>query len=282
VTALNVGIGLPSTIPGVRRAEVLDWARAADAAGFSSLGTLDRIVYPNLEPLTVLGAVAAVTERTELLTDVLLLPSRNPVLVAKTAATIDQLAGGRLVLGVGVGGRPDDFQAVGYDFRRRGRLMDEALAAMRRTWTDSEVGPRPVRAEGVRVLLGGAAQAAVRRTVEYGIGWAAGSAPPAASAEFRARIREAWAAAGREGRPRFVALTYFALGPGAGEHARTYLGSYYGERGAGIAERIPKTPEAIREAVRTYAGEGFDELVFFPCTPDPVQVELLARAAFHQ
>ncbi len=274
-----MGIGLPGAIPGVTRAQVLDWARAADAAGYSSLGVIDRVVYPNLEPLTVLAAAAAVTERAELLTDVLLLPTRNPVLVAKAAATLDRLSSGRLVLGVGVGGRADDFQAVGRDLHQRGRLMDRGLEVMRRTWAGGEIGPEPANPGGVRVLIGGMAEAAVRRTVEHGIGWTAGTAPPEASAELRARIREAWTAAGRGGRPRFVALTYFALGPKARRHLLAYLDHYYGERGAALAERAPATPEAVAATLGAYAEAGFDELVLFPCDPDPAQVDLLARAA---
>jgi alkanesulfonate monooxygenase SsuD/methylene tetrahydromethanopterin reductase-like flavin-dependent oxidoreductase (luciferase family) len=276
---VRVGIGLPGAIPGVTRAQLLDWARAADAAGYRSLGVIDRIVYPNLEPLTVLAAAAAVTERAELLTDVLLLPTRNPVLVARAAATLDRLSGGRLVLGVGVGGRADDFQAVGRGLHRRGRLMDRGLEVMRRTWAGDEVGPRPVGPDGVRVLIGGMAEAAVRRTVEHGIGWTAGTAPPEASAGLRARIREAWAAAGRGGQPRFVALTYFALGPEARRHLRAYLDRYYGERGAALAERAPATPEAVTATLGAYAEAGFDELVLFPCDPAPAQVDLLARVA---
>jgi len=276
---VRVGVGLPGAIPGVTRAQVLDWARAADAAGYSSLGVIDRVVYPNLEPLTVLAAAAAVTERAELLTDVLLLPTRNPVLVAKAAATLDRLSGGRLVLGVGVGGRADDFQAVGHDLHRRGRLMDRGLEVMHRTWAGGEVGPRPVGPNGVRVLIGGMAEAAVRRTVEHGIGWTAGTAPPEASAGLRARICEAWAAAGRGGQPRFVALTYFALGPEARRHLLAYLDRYYGERGAALAERAPATPEAVVATLGAYAEAGFDELVLFPCDPDPAQVDLLARVA---
>ena len=111
---MKVGIGLPTTIPGVEPEQVLEWARRAEQAGFSSLGTLDRLVYPNYESLVALAAVAAVTERIGLLTGVLLLPYRqNAALVAKQAATVHRLSHGRFTLGVGLGSREDDYEASG-------------------------------------------------------------------------------------------------------------------------------------------------------------------------
>ena len=116
---MKVGIGLPTTIPGVEPEQVLEWARRAEQAGFSSLGTLDRLVYPNYESLVSLAAVAAVTERIGLLTGVLLLPYRqNAALVAKQAATVHKLSHGRLTLGVGLGSREDDYEASGMSTTR--------------------------------------------------------------------------------------------------------------------------------------------------------------------
>lgn len=119
---MKIGIALPTTIPGVKGSEVTEWARRADATGFSTLGTIDRIVYPNYEPFIGLAAAAAVTERINLTTAIAILPYRqNAALVAKQAATIHPLSGGRLVLGAAVGGRPDDFEAGGVPFEGRGR-----------------------------------------------------------------------------------------------------------------------------------------------------------------
>ena len=128
---MDIGIGLPNAVRGVDRRGIVEWARRAHQAGFSSLGTIDRVVYPNYESLVSLAAAAAVTERIRLVTDILIAPLRtNTALFAKQAATIDDLSGGRLVLGLAVGGRPDDFEVSGADFTARGPTFDRQLVEL--------------------------------------------------------------------------------------------------------------------------------------------------------
>ena len=109
---MQIGIGLPANIPGVQGKLILDWAKKADSGPFSSLGLIDRLVYPNYEPLIAFAAAAGVTQRIRLMTTVLLAPLRNTAILAKQAASLDALSGGRLTLGLAIGGREDDFHAA--------------------------------------------------------------------------------------------------------------------------------------------------------------------------
>src|SRR3954467_7171502 len=143
---MDIGIGLPNTVIGVDKRGIVDWAKSAEEAGFSTLGTIDRIAYPNYEPLISLAAAAAVTDTIRLTTDILLGPVRNTALLAKETATIDSLSGGRLVLGLAVGGREDDYAVAGVDFHQRGKLFDRQLEDLARLWAgdgDANFGPPP-------------------------------------------------------------------------------------------------------------------------------------------
>src|SRR4051812_18005750 len=143
---MDIGIGLPNTVIGVDKRGIVDWARRAEEAGFSTLGTIDRIAYPNYEPLVSLAAAAAVTDRIRLTTDILLGPVRRNAMLAKQAATIDNLSGGRLVLGLAVGGREDDYELAGVDFHERGKLFDRQLEELTRLWAgdgEESFGPPP-------------------------------------------------------------------------------------------------------------------------------------------
>src|ERR687885_211311 len=121
---MDIGIGLPNAVRGVDRRGIVDWARRAEEAGFSSLGTIDRIAYPNYESLISLAAAAAVTERIRLVTSILLAPLRSAALLAKQAASVDNISGGRLDLGLAVGGRADDYAETGTTFDQRGAIFD--------------------------------------------------------------------------------------------------------------------------------------------------------------
>jgi alkanesulfonate monooxygenase SsuD/methylene tetrahydromethanopterin reductase-like flavin-dependent oxidoreductase (luciferase family) len=285
---MEIGIGLPATIPGVTGAELLEWARRADQTSLASLGTIDRLVYGNYEPLTALAAAAAVTERIKLLTSVLLMPLRlNTALFAKQAATIHHLSGGRLMLGMAIGGREDDFDVSGADLHTRGKVLDRQLDEIKRIWTGEEKGLAgpigPNVDQPPAIIVGGTVDASFRRAAEHGAGWMMGGGTPDQFRDGVAKLNDAWQAGGRSGEPRKMALSYYSLGPDAERNADTYLKDYYaflGEDLAGmIAGSAAKDADTVKQYAAAFEQSGADELVFFPCSTDPEQVDMLVEAA---
>ncbi len=266
---------------------MLDWARRAEQAGFSSLGTLDRLVYPNYESLVSLATVAAVTDRIGLLTGVLLLPYRqNAALVAKQAATVHKLSHGRLTLGVGLGSREDDYQASGISTRGRGQRLDEMLDRITRLWAGEEVGfaggvGPDVSQDLPGLIIGGSVDAAFRRAAQYGDGWMMGGGPPDRFPAMVEKLLAAWREHDREGEPRRLALQYFALGDDPEDATRESIGHYYASAGDYAEQAVAATAKGedeIRERVRQFEEAGAEELILFPASPNPEQVDLLARA----
>jgi alkanesulfonate monooxygenase SsuD/methylene tetrahydromethanopterin reductase-like flavin-dependent oxidoreductase (luciferase family) len=280
---MEIGIGLPNAVRGVDRRGVVEWAQRAEQAGFASLGTIDRIAYPNYESLIALAAAAAVTERIRLATDILIAPLRsNTALFAKQAATIDALSGGRLVLGLAVGGRPDDYDASHVDFHARGKAFERQLAELNQLWTGDVVGPKPARSPRPTLLIGGTSEHAFRRAAEYGDGWTMGGGTPEHFAQGLEQLRAAWSAAGRDGQPRTSALFYFSLGPDGAETAKRNLGDYYSflsDYAEQVVNSAAKDADTLKGYISGFEQAGADEVICFPASSDPAQVELLAEAA---
>ncbi len=285
---MHIGIGLPASIPEVTPDILFDWARLADAAPFSSLGIIDRVVYANFEPLITLAAVAGITQRIRLLTNVLVAPLRNTGILAKEAATLDVLSGGRLTLGLGVGAREDDYAAAPAEFHNRGKRFEEQLTTMKRIWSGEPldehigpIGPRPTRAGGPEVLIGGYSPMAIRRVGRFGDGLIIGSSTNAEVArQFYDVALQSWQAQGRSGKPRFVGCKFFALGPHASERASAYIRHYYAfmeSRANALSSSIPTTPEAVKAVISSFVDTGMDELVLWPCIAEVDQVHRLAN-----
>jgi alkanesulfonate monooxygenase SsuD/methylene tetrahydromethanopterin reductase-like flavin-dependent oxidoreductase (luciferase family) len=273
---MKIGIGLPNTVPGTLGGEMRDWAVTAEEAGFSTLGTIDRLIYGNHESLIALSYAAAVTGRIGLLTSVLLSPLRsNAALLAKQAGSLNELSGGRLTLGLAVGGREDDYELSGVDFKRRGELFDQQLDDMRHMWAEKTVG-----FTAPNVVIGGRSAATFRRAAQWD-GWMMGGGAPDTFPPEIEKLTAAWADAGRDGKPRQMSLAYFALGDRPREQARAYITDYYAflgeEAAAGFAESIPADADTIRGVADAFAAAGCDELVWFPTSSDPAQVDLLAE-----
>lgn len=275
---MQVGVVLPSGIPGVDGRTVVEWARRAEAGPFSSVAVADRLRYDNLDLMMTLAAAAAVTERVRLMTNVVLTPLRPTGWLAKQIGTLAALAPGRVSLGVGVGARRQDYDAIGVDWSRRGRILDEQLAylADRKVVDDPQsIGPGTGEVE---VLIGGASRQALARLVRYGHGYVAGGIKPEFfSAEAAASIA-AWRAAGRTGRPRLVAGGWFCSGMEPDDAASAWLASYFQQGGPPgfVNAGICRGSDGVRAQVRAFREAGADEVVLFPCTADPAELEWLA------
>ncbi|OCB30523.1 oxidoreductase [Mycobacterium malmoense] len=283
---MQLVIGLPSHISHAPAPSTVQWARRAEQRGFGGLATIDRLVYESLDSVVALSAAAGATSQIGLVTNVLLAPVYPAALVAKQLASLASITGDRLTVGLGVGNRRDDYAAVGVDFGRRGRVLDETVGLLRQAWRaevvtgDKALCPAPVR---VPILFGGRSEATMRRVVTMGDGWSAGALRDYDNqASFADRARAAWRAAGRSGRPRLHASVNFAFGAEdtvrlGREHLRRYYGFKPDYAALNVADMLT-TPQDAAATARAYRDLGFDGLVFHPCVAGVDQVDRLADA----
>lgn len=269
---MKIGVCLPNYGPATGAAGIRQVATAAEAAGYDSVWTTDHILVPEehaatfgqvIEVLVTLGYLAAVTERVSLGTSILVLPQRDPILVAKQATAVDQLSGGRLILGVGAGWMAGEYDNLGVDFKRRGRMMDEWIRLMRTLWTEPKPAfqgewfqfagtvfePKPLQTGGPPLWIGGNSDAAMRRAATLGDAWHPGGLDPAALAEHATRLHQM--AGGRS-----VTLTLRLVVALNGESKRQTT-----ERGGRL--RLGGPPSAIVDTLHEYAAAGLDHLVCY-------------------
>lgn len=292
---MKIGIGLPACGPATPGADpaalgavLLEWARRADDGPFSTLGLLDRLVWPNPEPLLTLAVLAGATTRIRLQTEVLLAPLRETALLASQVATLDRLSGGRFTLGVGVGDRTDDDRAAGVASQGRGARLDAQMTRMRELWAGEPaaegigpVGPAPRSPRGPEVLFGASGPASLLRVARFGDGMLCAAAPSGAGNLF-ATVDRAWEAAGRSGRPRNVGQLNVALGPDAvADSARAALHDYHASTGASerMTAGLLTDPAAVRAAITGFDDLGADEVVLHCWSTDPSQLDRLADLA---
>ena len=276
---MRVGLGLPTTVPGVTAQLLLSWAREAEKRNFSTLGVFDRLAYDSWDPLIALAAAASVTDRIGLATAVLNGPLYNTVELAKALASLDVLSNGRLTVGLAIGARETDYAFAGVDARGRGQRLAEQLLALRTHWEEEQLGPRPAQAGGPRLLVGGLSDAVFARMARYAHGYLHGGGPPKAFARAAEKARAAWTDAGRPDKIRLWGTGYYALGQHEVEAGSRYLKEYYAFTGP-FAEKVAAglltSSEALREFVQGYTDAGCDELLLFPTAADLSQVTRLA------
>jgi alkanesulfonate monooxygenase SsuD/methylene tetrahydromethanopterin reductase-like flavin-dependent oxidoreductase (luciferase family) len=287
---MKIGIGLPFQTSRDSWRVIETMARKADAGPYSSFAVIDRLAFDNYEPLVMLAALAAVTKRIRLMTAVLVGPLRRAGVLAKQAATIDAISGGRLTLGIAVGSREDDALVAPSGFHDRGVRFNEQLELMRAIWrgeivnnAQRPVGPEPAQKGGPELLIGGTAARAIARVGKYADGYVMGgrALDREWAMDILRQVNDSWKASRRTGAPRVVASMLTALGPGAEDAVHAAVAGYYSGDPARLKERAvrgnPASAEAIRDAVKLHEDLGTDELVLKPAKLDPEQVDRLTE-----
>lgn len=277
---MEFGVFLPSHGPAKSPEAVKQVAQAAEQANYDAVWAADHVLVHErhrdfclIEAFVTLGYVAGITQRITLGTTVIVLPQRDPILVAKQAAAIDQYSNGRLILGIGVGWMEDEYRYLRTDFHQRGRMMDEWMQVMRTLWTDEKPSfhgewinfeqcvfePKPVQGGGPPLTIGGNSDAAIRRAANSAEGWQPFHVGPDEVKADVTKLRE-WAG-GRK-----VQVIF---------HGRTLLGD----------KTEPELPisgpaSAVIDTVGRYKEAGVDHLLFdFRCqTANALQRQLETMA----
>ena len=288
---MRYGICLPYMERDYDRAKILAWCRGVDAGPFHSLSCGERITGYTFEMRTLMAAAAAVTERVRIVPSLYVLPMHNAVWAAKEIATLDVLSGGRVTLVVGVGGRENDFRAVGASLEKRHQRMDEQVAEMRRIWAGEPpfegadpVGPQPLQAGGPPILIGAMGPKSMARGAQWAQGvyaFAMQGEPSELRANFDMADR-AWEQAGRADRPHRVGGMWFSLADNAPRRLKEYVYGYLRIAGEQVANKLASrmtrsSPDAIRRAIDGAREAGAEELVFVPATADLSEVERLSE-----
>ena len=282
---------LPTMVADLDGENVLGWCRDIDAGPWSTLAVGERIAYPNQEMTAMMAAAAAITRRVRLATSVVVLPMHPAIAMAKWAATVDVLSGGRLTLGVGVGGRQEDYDATEAPASRRHQRLDEQVAAMQQVWAGGRpkaeinpVGPTPVQAGGPPLWSGAFGPKAMTRAAVWAEGIVGFQTDPLAAeaANPIAVALSKWEQAGRTDRPRMITTFWYGLGPDGEARVRDYALRYLIVLGPDTAEALAAkvtatSADAVRAALDHLQEAGYDEVLLVPTTGDRRELDATAE-----
>ncbi|MFK7898543.1 MAG: LLM class flavin-dependent oxidoreductase [Myxococcota bacterium] len=290
---MKIGMTLPVTEPGWTREILIEWAKRIDAGPYSSLALGERICFPNPELMTTLGACAVLTERVDLVTTVLILSMHNPVWAAKQLATVDVLSGGRLRVGVGSGGRDEDYRAVGASpDQKRIAVLESHVETMKRAWageivvpdTLRPIEPFPVQEGGPPLLSGAMGPKGLANAAKWAVGisgMAINATPKEVAASFD-MARQAWKEAGREDEPELNTAIWYAVGDDAEVQAATHLERYFNWLPPQFREAMVSnagfrgSKQQFRDLISAIEDAGARELLLIPTTIDPSEVDKVA------
>jgi alkanesulfonate monooxygenase SsuD/methylene tetrahydromethanopterin reductase-like flavin-dependent oxidoreductase (luciferase family) len=288
---VEFGACLPYMKRGYDRRTTLDWCRGVESGPFRSLSCGERITSYAQEMRVLISAAAALTSRVRIVPSLYVLPMHDPVWAAKELATLDVLSDGRVTAVVGIGGRPDDYRAVGASFERRYARLDQGVARMRAIWAGEPpfpgadpVGPAPVQKGGPPVLAGSMGPKSTARTVRWadGVYGFSVNADPAVFASAHRTVSEAWQAAGRSGRPYQATGFWYSLADGAEAKLREYAHEYLKIAGDAAARAVAATmtaftPDAVNRAIDAIEAQGYDECFLVAATAERSEFERAAE-----
>ncbi|MCP4434476.1 MAG: LLM class flavin-dependent oxidoreductase [Actinomycetia bacterium] len=281
---MKIGVALPTMAEGYSRATTLEWSAGIDAGPYSSISCGERITFRNVEMMVTLSAAAALTERVKVFANLVVAPFHPAALAAKELATLDVLCDGRLVVGVGVGGREHDYRAADSSFDNRHERLDQAVAEMRSIWAGNApfegadpVGPTPVQGDGIEILAGAMGPKGLGRAAKWADG-VSGFALTADGHEIRESAEAAkaqWHRAGRDAGPRFITGCFYLLGtPDPQAELRQFTYDYLEIFGKTIARSLADdapvwNPARLERVLDDAAAAGADEFILVPGTVDP-------------
>ena len=285
---MQISMTLPTMLPQGRQ-ELLAWCCAVDTGPWQSLAVPERVTYTSHALVPQLAAAAALTERVRLWTTIIVLPAHAPAQVAKDMASVDQIAGGRLTVGVGVGGREHDYRALDAPFARRWQRMDDAVAKMRSIWAGEPpfegadpIGPPPVQDGGPPLVAGVMGPKALARAAKWAIGVDDGGTVTNVDVDaFGAnveRIKQAWRDAGRAETPHISASLWYALGDGAAERLHAYAFNYLKIFSPEVATMMAdsctaSSADALLANMQAAEAAGCDEMFLVPTTTDVTELD---------
>jgi alkanesulfonate monooxygenase SsuD/methylene tetrahydromethanopterin reductase-like flavin-dependent oxidoreductase (luciferase family) len=287
---MRFGLQLPYIVPFQNREALIEWCECIENGPFSTLMTGERIVYDNLDQLVTLSAAAVLTTRPQIFFGLSVLPLHAPAVLAKRVASLDVLSGGRVALGVGVGGRVDDYAAAEQPMSHLHERLDRGVATMKDIWSQrldtggGGIGPSPVQSGGPPLYAGARGPRSLARAARWADGYFGGSMPLNAQvmAETATKCKKAWSEAGRQTEPYLIDAVWFALDPDGQDAVEKAAHRYWSNSNMrhDFKWKIDMAPcydeDRLRRMIDAYEAAGWDELVFIPTSTDITQAHRLA------
>lgn len=286
---MEIGMNLPVMAPALDRETFLAWCERIDSGFFASIAAGERVSFYNPDMTAALSAAAVLTERVKIVSDVFVPMLHHPVMLAKQLATIDVLSGGRLVAGLGVGGREQDYQSVDVPLGHRLTRLARSVETMRSVWRGEPVvegarpvGPSPVQDGGPKLLAGSLMVESIQAASKWAdglCGFSFGPSPAEMELQFEA-ARRSWKQRSRP-TPWLGTGFWYALGPDARQQLDDYLERYLNFMAPVARENVKQicvvtSPQALKNAVQQAKDAGADDVLLVPTTSDPDDVHRVA------